>query len=62
MSLVGSFSLLKFFRKKPSGFVPPPRTAGKKTLVLDLDETLIHSCSFPPQAEFAVPRVDAELI
>lgn len=39
----------KFFRKKKSNFyVAPPAPSGKKTLVLDLDETLIHSSSFPP--------------
>jgi len=33
-----------------------PRTAGKKTLVLDLDETLVHSSFKPiPAADFVIP-------
>lgn len=31
----------------PPNFPPPP-IPNKKTLVFDLDETLIHSCEFPP--------------
>jgi RNA polymerase II subunit A small phosphatase-like protein len=36
--------------------VQTPRTAGKKTLVLDLDETLVHSSFKPiPAADFVIP-------
>lgn len=31
-------------------YVPPDPIEGKKTLVLDLDETLIHSSEFPPHS------------
>jgi RNA polymerase II subunit A small phosphatase-like protein len=39
------------FRRHTPLFVPPPRKHGKKTLVLDLDETLIHSAAFPPHSK-----------
>ncbi|OHT11012.1 CTD small phosphatase-like protein [Tritrichomonas foetus] len=29
-------------------YVPPPVLEGRKTLILDLDETLIHSADYPP--------------
>ncbi|OHT10478.1 putative C-terminal domain small phosphatase [Tritrichomonas foetus] len=32
----------------PDTYKPPPAIEGKKTLILDLDETLIHSSDFPP--------------
>jgi RNA polymerase II subunit A small phosphatase-like protein len=49
------FSFAKFFGIKPAvDFVPPPRRHGSKTLVLDLDETLIHSAEFPGH-----PQVDS---
>lgn len=32
-------------------FKPPPRVVGKKTLVLDMDETLIHSSEIPPHKD-----------
>lgn len=40
----------KFMHKKKLNLYhpPPPPTSGIKTLVLDLDETLIHSSQFPP--------------
>ena len=31
-------------------YIPPSPIEGKKTLVLDLDETLIHSSEFPPHS------------
>ena len=36
---------------KSSKYLLPPKTTNKKTLVLDLDETLVHSQFF----EFSVP-------
>lgn len=36
---------------KPSLFKVPAAIPGKKTLVLDLDETLIHSSTFPPHPD-----------
>ena len=41
---------LKYFFTATSfiSFEPPPSVDGKKTLVLDLDETLIHSSTFKP--------------
>jgi RNA polymerase II subunit A small phosphatase-like protein len=47
-----SFSFSKFFGfgSEPH-FVPPPKQIGKKTLILDLDETLIHSADFPPHSD-----------
>lgn len=47
-----------FFKPKevatyPPNFPPPP-IENKKTLILDLDETLIHSSDFPPH-----PKVEA---
>lgn len=40
----------KMFHKKKINLYrpPPPPLSGTKTLVLDLDETLIHSSQFPP--------------
>lgn len=40
----------KLFNKKKMNLYrpPPPPLSGTKTLVLDLDETLIHSSQFPP--------------
>ena len=32
-------------------FKPPPKVFGKKTLVLDMDETLIHSSEIPPHKD-----------
>jgi Dullard-like phosphatase family protein len=34
-------------------YAPPPALGNKKTLVLDLDGTLIHSSQFPPHASVA---------
>lgn len=42
---VGSFTGHK---PKPVTYKPPKDTTGRKTLVLDLDETLIHSSAIPP--------------
>lgn len=36
---------------KPNSFKAPAAIPGKKTLVLDLDETLIHSSTFPPHPD-----------
>ena len=39
----------KFFGlDDPSIFHPPPPVDGRKTLILDLDETLVHSADYPP--------------
>jgi Dullard-like phosphatase family protein len=40
-----------FFSKRVPAYQPPPRRHGKKVLVLDLDETLIHSATFPPHSK-----------
>jgi Dullard-like phosphatase family protein len=42
---------LSFFSKKAPAYQPPPRRHGKKALVLDLDETLVHSAPFPPHSK-----------
>ena len=41
-------------KTKPCKYKAPPDTTGRKTLVLDLDETLVHSSTIPPhdQVEF----------
>lgn len=54
---------LGFFKRRRSSdleYVPPPALPGKKTLVLDLDETLIHSAPYPPHknVEFIKPKYD----
>ncbi|KAK8890870.1 hypothetical protein M9Y10_028069 [Tritrichomonas musculus] len=49
----GSFGdrLKKFFGLESDTYQPPPPIEGKKTLILDLDETLIHSSdSLPPSS------------
>jgi Dullard-like phosphatase family protein len=38
-------------------YTPPPAIEDKKTLVLDLDETLIHSSTFPPHSKIEAFRV-----
>ncbi|KAK8955346.1 Mitochondrial import inner membrane translocase subunit TIM50 [Platanthera guangdongensis] len=45
--------------------LPPPSTPGRKTVFLDLDETLIHSCTgIPPERyDFTVrPKIDGQEI
>lgn len=42
------FSFTSSKSKWKDTYKPPPNTTGRKTLVLDLDETLIHSSSIPP--------------
>lgn len=44
---------LKFFLKGElhANFDPPSPIEGKKTLILDLDETLVHFSTFPPHSE-----------
>lgn len=43
-------------RHHPTALLPPLSVAGKKTLVLDLDETLVHSSFKPiPDPHFIVP-------
>jgi len=37
-----------FFYENVEDYKPPPVIPNQKTLILDLDETLIHSSSFPP--------------
>jgi Dullard-like phosphatase family protein len=38
-------------------YCPPPAAADKKTLILDLDETLIYSSTFPPHSQIEAFRV-----
>jgi TFIIF-interacting CTD phosphatase-like protein len=53
MSHIGSFSFSKLFGfgTHSNSFVPPPRITGKRTLILDLDDTLIHRSTFPPHSK-----------
>lgn len=46
----GMSTLARSFRWESDDFEFPPPVDGRKTLVLDMDETLIHSADFPPNA------------
>ena len=49
-SISGFFSSGKWGSESKKGFQPPPIAEDKKVLVLDMDETLIHSSNFPPHS------------
>jgi Dullard-like phosphatase family protein len=38
-------------------YTPPPMLSPQKTLILDLDETLIHSSNFPPHRDIEAFRI-----
>jgi RNA polymerase II subunit A small phosphatase-like protein len=41
-----------FFHPQPGDqYQPPPPIPGKKTLVLDLDQTLVHAATIPPHSD-----------
>lgn len=44
---------LGLFRRKPEElYVPPPAPEdGRKTVILDMDETLVHAAAFPPHPQ-----------
>ncbi|GMN43476.1 hypothetical protein TIFTF001_012680 [Ficus carica] len=47
------------------GLLPPPTSPEKRTVFLDLDETLVHSQADPPPARFDFvvrPRIDGEVM
>ena len=52
--------ILKLFRPSPmdDSKIPPTKT-GKKTLILDMDETLIHTSDFPPHSSVESFSVNA---